>query len=253
MNPAHDVALEVENLGVHFGGVQALRNLSFRVEPGKIVGVMGPNGAGKTTLFNLVTGVYRPSTGTILFGSMPLQGLSPSRICGAGIGRTFQSGRPFANLTALENVLVGLYYGADARRMRAADATRRGREILEFVGLGKHGDRPVSSLNLSERKIVEMARALATRPRILLLDEPLAGFNPLDLEPAIRIVRRIREELGITVMWIEHIMQVLMDTCEHLIVLDHGEKLAEGSPGEVAADSAVADAYFGKRGAMGLG
>jgi len=253
MNPNRDAALEVGDLGVHFGGVVALRNLSFRAVPGKIIGVMGPNGAGKTTLFNLITGVYRPSTGKILFGGMPLQGLSPSQVCRAGVGRTFQSGRPFANLTALENVLVGLYYGADARRMRAADAKRRAREILEFVGLEKHADRPVSSLNLSERKIVEMARAIATRPRILLLDEPLAGFNPLELEPAVRIVRRIRDELDVTVMWIEHIMKVLMETCEHLIVLDHGEKLAEGSPGEVAADRAVAQAYFGKKGATGRG
>ena len=253
MNAIPDAVLEVQELDVHFGGVQALRKLSFQVAPGKIVGVMGPNGAGKTTLFNLVTGVYRPSSGRILFGGRQLQGLSPARICRAGIGRTFQSGRPFANLTALENVLVGLHYGADARRLGAADAKRRGQEILEFVGLGKLGDRPVSSLNLTERKIVELARALATRPRILLLDEPLAGFNPLELEPAVRIVRRIRDELGITVMWIEHIMAVLMETCEHLIVLHHGEKLAEGSPGDVAADAAVGEAYFGKKGATGLG
>ena len=249
----NDVVLDVEELDVHFGGVQALRKLSFQVVPGKIVGVMGPNGAGKTTLFNLVTGVYRPSSGRILFGGRQMQGLSPARICRAGIGRTFQSGRPFANLTALENVLVGLYYGADAQRVSAAHARRRALEVLEFVGLGERADRPVSSLNLTERKIVELARALATRPKLLLLDEPLAGLNPLDLEPAIRIVCRIRDELGITVMWIEHIMKVLMETCEHLIVLHHGEKLAEGSPKEIAADTAVADAYFGKRGAVGFG
>jgi len=252
MKADQNAVLEVEGLDVHFGGVQALRKLSFRVAPGKIVGVMGPNGAGKTTLFNLVTGVYRPSSGKIVFGGTQLQGLSPARICRAGIGRTFQSGRPFANLTALENVLVGLYYGADAQRPRAAHAKRRGQEILAFVGLAKLGDRPVSSLNLTERKIVELARALATRPKILLLDEPLAGLNPLDLEPAIRIVRRIRDELGITVMWIEHIMKVLMETCEHLIVLHHGEKLAEGSPADVASDAAVSDAYFGKKGAFRL-
>jgi branched-chain amino acid transport system ATP-binding protein len=242
--------LAVQELDVHFGGVQALRKLSFQVAPGKIVGVMGPNGAGKTTLFNLVTGVYRPSSGRILFGGRPLQGLSPARICRAGIGRTFQSGRPFLNLTALENILVGLHYGAHAGHLSAGDARRRGQEILEFVGLGKLGDRPVASLNLTERKVVELARALATRPKILLLDEPLAGLNPLDLEPAIRIVRRVRDELGITVLWIEHIMKVLMETCEHLIVLHHGEMLAEGAPRDIAADAAVADAYFGKKGAM---
>ena len=245
--------LEVQDLNVHFGGVQALRHLSFEVAPGKIVGIMGPNGAGKTTLFNLITGVYRPSSGRILFAGAPLHGLAPSRVCRAGIGRTFQSGRPFVNLTAFENVLVGLFYGSDAARLRAADARRRGREMLEFVGLEKLADRTVSSLNLSERKLVELARALATRPRILLLDEPLAGLNPLDLDPAIAIVRRIRDELGITVVWIEHIMKVLMETCEYLIVLHHGEKLAEGLPGDVAADAAVAQAYFGKKGAAAIG
>ena len=253
MSANQDAVLEVQDLGVHFGGVQALENVSFSVAPGKIIGVMGPNGAGKTTLFNLITGVYRPSAGRILFGGREMQGLGPSRACRAGIGRTFQSGRPFANLAALENVLVGLHYGADGQRPGAAEARRRGREILEFAGLAGLADRPVSSLNLSERKNVEMARALATRPRILLLDEPLAGLNPLDLEPAIRTVCRIRDELGITVMWIEHIMKVLMETCEHLIVLHHGEKLAEGLPRDVAADSTVAAAYFGKKGALGFG
>ena len=253
MSANQDAVLEVQDLGVHFGGVQALENVSFSVAPGKIIGVMGPNGAGKTTLFNLITGVYRPSAGRILFGGREMQGLGPSRACRAGIGRTFQSGRPFANLTALENVLVGLHYGADGQRPGAAEARRRGREILEFAGLAGLADRPVSSLNLSERKNVEMARALATRPRILLLDEPLAGLNPLDLEPAIRTVCRIRDELGITVMWIEHIMKVLMETCEHLIVLHHGEKLAEGLPRDVAADSTVAAAYFGKKGALDFG
>ena len=253
MSANQDAVLEVQDLGVQFGGVQALENVSFSVAPGKIIGVMGPNGAGKTTLFNLITGVYRPSAGRILFGGREMQGLGPSRACRAGIGRTFQSGRPFGNLTALENVLVGLHYGADGQRPGEAEARRRGREILEFAGLAGLADRPVSSLNLSERKNVEMARALATRPRILLLDEPLAGLNPLDLEPAIRTVCRIRDELGITVMWIEHIMKVLMETCEHLIVLHHGEKLAEGPPRDVAADSTVAQAYFGKKGALGFG
>jgi branched-chain amino acid transport system ATP-binding protein len=253
MSAPADGLLEVQALSVHFGGVHALKDLTFQVPPGKIIGIMGPNGAGKTTLFNLVTGVYRPSSGRVLFGGRPLQGLSPSRVCRAGIARTFQSGRPFANLTALENVLVGLHYGAQAQHLSNAEAKRRALAILRFVGLEPQAQRPVASLNLSERKIVELARALATRPRMLLLDEPLAGLNPGDLEPAIDTVRRIRDELGITVMWIEHIMKVLMETCEHLIVLHHGEKLAEGSPERIAADPAVAQAYFGKKGAPRLG
>lgn len=244
--------LEVENLDIHFGGVQALRKLSFGIGPGKIIGVMGPNGAGKTTLFNLLTGVYKPSGGRILFEGRELQGLSGQRISRAGIGRTFQSGRPFVNLTVLENVLVGLYYGSGRQRFGAAEAKQRALELLELVDLANLRDRHVYSLNLMERKIVELARALATRPRLLLLDEPLAGLNPLDLDLAIGIVRRVRDELGVTVMWIEHIEKVLVETCEELIVLHHGEKLAQGASREVLEDPIVADAYFGKKGAKGL-
>jgi len=239
-------ALEVEDVGISFGGIRVLEDVSFVVEPGRIVGVMGPNGAGKTTLFNIISGVYRPSSGKIRFGGMELQTLTPSRVCRAGIGRTFQSGRPFVNLTAHENVLVGLYYGAGGRSTTRAAACRQAQGILDFVGLGKQGDRPVRSLSLMERKFVELARALATRPKLLLLDELLAGLNPVDLGGAIKTICRIRDEFGITVLWIEHIMKVLMDTCEHVIVLHHGQKLAEGSPQDVAADSVVAEAYFGK-------
>jgi branched-chain amino acid transport system ATP-binding protein len=243
--------LDVDGLSVSFGGVQALQGVTFRVEPGKIVGVMGPNGAGKTTLFNLITGVYRPSAGKIRFGGAELQGLKPSRVCRAGIARTFQSGRPFTNLTVRENVLVGFFYGKE-RRGHHDEAQSEAERVLDFVGMAKQADRPVASLNIMERKIVELARALATRPTLLLLDELLAGMNPLDLDPAIAIIRRIRDELGITVFWIEHIMQVLMQTCEHLIVLHHGEKLAEGAPQTVAADRVVAEAYFGKKGKRAL-
>lgn len=252
MNRGQESLLEVSDLGIRFGGIQAVKNVAFRLEAGKIVGVMGPNGAGKTTLFNLITGVYRPSSGTVLFGGRQLQGLPPSRICHAGIARTFQSGRPFSNLTALENVLVGIYYGGGSDKPSTADARRRAREILRMVGLSEQGDRPVASLNLMEKKIVELARALATRPKVLLLDELLAGLNPLDLVPAIRVIVRIRDELGITVVWIEHIMKVLMETCEHLLVLHHGEKLAEGSPTEVSANPCVAEAYFGRKEGVGF-
>lgn len=245
------MTLRVQDLSVSFGGLQALKNLSLEVPPGKLVGIMGPNGAGKTTFFNLVTGVYRPSSGSVRFGDMALHGQTPARVCRAGIARTFQSGRPFGNLTVLENVLTGLFYGADEARPKPSKAERRAGEILEFVDLAGKADWPVSRLNLVDRKMVEVARAVATRPKLLLLDEPLAGLHPLNLVPAIRIVRRIRDELGITVVWVEHIIQVLMETCEHLIVLNHGEKLAEGAPNEVAANPAVAEAYFGKKAQRG--
>ena len=238
--------LAVDGLSVAFGGVQALQRVSFDIAPGKIIGVMGPNGAGKTTLFNLITGVYRPSAGVIRFGEREVQGLSPSRICKAGIARTFQSGRPFTNMTARDNVITGLLYGGE--RIGRAEAEREAARILDFVGLTRHADRAVSSLNLMERKIVELGRALATRPKLLLLDELLAGLNPSDLAPAIGVIRRIRDDLGVTVFWIEHIMQVLMNSCEHLIVLHHGEKLAEGAPQAVVNDRQVAEAYLGSRG-----
>ncbi len=252
MNRNQNPVLAVNGLGIRFGGVQALQNVTFQLEPGKIIGVMGPNGAGKTTLFNLITGVYKPSSGSIRLGDTELRGLPPSRICHAGIARSFQSGRPFGNLTALENVLVGLHYGGGSGRLSATDASRQAHEILNMVGLTRQSDRPVSSLNLMERKIVELARALGTRPKILLLDEILAGLSPLDLAPAIAIIVRIRDELGITVVWIEHIMKVLMETCEHVLVLHHGEKLAEGSPAQVVADPTVSQAYFGKKGGQGF-
>ena len=240
--------LEVQDISISFGGLHALRNVSFRLEPGLIVGVMGPNGAGKTTLFNLISGVYRASAGRISLDGVDLQNLSPSQISRAGVARTFQSGRPFTNLTARENIMVGLFYGAGRTRDRRA-AKREADRILEFVGLERQAERPVLSLNLVERKIVELGRAIATRPKLLMLDELLAGLNPNDLEPAIKAICRVRDELDITVVWIEHIMQVLMKTCEHLIVLHHGEMLTEGSPADVAADPVVSNAYFGSKGA----
>lgn len=248
-----EVGLQVQDLSIHFGGVQALKGVGFRVEPRKIVGVMGPNGAGKTTLFNLISGVYRPSSGRITFEGRELHRLKPSRICRAGIGRTFQSGRPFANLTAVENVMVGVFYGGTGARGGARRPEEAARQILEFVGLAGQADRPVSSLNLMERKIVELARTLATKPRLLLLDELLAGFNPADLVEAIGVIRRVRDELGITILWIEHIMRVLVDVCEHLIVLHHGEKVAEGAPKEVVRNPEVAEAYFGKKKGFSVG
>ncbi len=247
-----DEVLDVRNLSINFGGVMALRDVSFRIEPGRIIGIMGPNGAGKTTLFNLVSGVYRPTSGSIRFGGRQLAGLKPWKVCRSGIGRTFQSGRPFTNLTALENVLVGLRYGKPGEILGGKDAHREAQRILGFVGLDGHGDRHVSQLNLMERKIVELARVLATRPKVLLLDELLAGLNPMDLAPAIHVIRKVRDEMGISVVWIEHIMKVLMETCEHLIVLHHGEKLAEGTPAEIATDTVVAEAYFGKKGGRGF-
>lgn len=247
MKSAEEGVLEVRDLGVSFGGLRALRNVSFRLPRGLITGVMGPNGAGKTTLFNLVTGVHRPTAGVVRFSDTELQHLSPSQICRTGIARTFQSGRPFSNLTARENIMVGLLYGASPMWDKNA-ASRKADEVLDFVGLTGQAERQVSNLNLMERKIVELARALATQPRLLLLDEILAGLNPADLEPAIKIIRRIRDDLGITVLWIEHIMQVLMKTCEHLIVLHHGEMLMEGTPESVVANQQVADAYFGTKG-----
>lgn len=248
-----EAILRVDALAMSFGAHSVLRNVSFEIPPRQIVGVMGPNGAGKTTLFNVVSGVYRPTAGSVRFGDTELTQQSTWEICRAGIGRTFQSGRPFLNLTALENVLVGLHYGERHRRLGRRDAAIEALRILEFVGLAQVANRLVSGLNLMERKFVELARVLATNPRILLLDELLAGLNPIDLAPAIEIIRRVRDEKGISVLWIEHIMKVLMETCETVIVLHHGTKLAEGVPSVIAQDQTVAEAYFGRKGARRLG
>ena len=233
--------LEVAHVGKSFGGVRALHDVSFSLAEGELVGVMGPNGSGKTTLFNVITGALVPDEGRVLLDGHSIAGLSAHRVCARGIARTFQLVRPFPGLSALDNVLVGLLYGRERGDTRTEGEAER---LLTLVGLDGRGGVPAASLTLVDRKRLELARALATRPRVLLLDELMAGPNPTETETAMRLIRRLRGD-GVTLLMVEHIVWALMDLADRLVVLSAGEKIAEGAPGAVAADPTVIDVYLG--------
>jgi ABC-type branched-subunit amino acid transport system ATPase component len=233
--------LEVARVGKSFGGVRALHDVSFALAQGELVGVMGPNGSGKTTLFNVITGALVPDTGRVVLDGRSIGGLPAHRVCAHGIARTFQLVRPFAGLSALDNVRVGILYGRERRDVRVDDEAWR---LLALVGLSSRGGVPAASLTLVDRKRLELARALGTRPRVLLLDEFMAGLNPTETETAMGLIRRLRDE-GVTLLMVEHIVWALMDLADRLVVLSAGEKIAEGPPRAVAADPTVIDVYLG--------
>ncbi len=233
--------LEVERLSKGFGGVLAVSDVAFTIDAGELLGIMGPNGSGKTTLFNLIAGALRPDRGRIRLRGHDIAGLAPHRVCARGIGRTFQLVRPFAGLSALDNVLVGCLYG---RRRAATTAEADAQRLLDLVGLEGRGPAPASALTLMERKRLELARALATGPELLLLDEFMAGLNPAETAAAMALVRRLVTE-GLTVLMVEHIVWALMDLAQRIIVLSAGEKIADGPPDAVAADHRVVDVYLG--------
>ena len=233
--------LEVQRVGKGFGGVRAVHDVSFAVERGELVGVMGPNGSGKTTLFNLIAGALRPDRGRIRFAGRDISGLLPHRVCARGIARTFQLVRPFGGLTALDNVRVGCLYG---RRRGAADARAEALRLLTLVGLEGRAATPAASLTLMDRKRLELARALATAPDLLLLDEFMAGLNPTETAAAMDLIRRLVAD-GLTVLMVEHIVWALMDLARRIVVLSAGEKIADGPPAAVAADPRVVDVYLG--------
>jgi len=248
--------LAVEDLAVAFGGLAALSGVGFEVGEGEIFGLIGPNGAGKTTVFNVLTGLYRPARGRLSFAGIDLTRLSPHRIAQAGVGRTFQNTEVFRALSALDNVLVGAHsslqggilsaaVGAPGVRREEAAARARALALLERVGLGDVADVPAGSLPLGRQKRLEMARALAGGPRLLLLDEPAGGLNPTETRMLMELIRRLRDELSLTLMVVEHDMELVMGLCERVAVLHYGRKIAEGTPREVAADAAVIEAYLG--------
>lgn len=242
--------LVVDSLSKSFGGFLAVNRVSFEVREGEILGLIGPNGSGKSTLFNLISGTYRPSGGTVRFEGRNITGLSPDRICHLGIARTFQIPRPFRKLSLLKNVALSAYYGDD-QLWSQSEAERRARNALEMVGLPSDPHTPVGGLGAAGLKKLELARALSTQPRLLLADESLGGLDHQEMDQAAEMLARIRSELGITIVWVEHIMGVLMKVVDRVMVLDYGEKIAEGKPEAVVRNPQVIEVYLGDKGMAG--
>ena len=234
--------LQVQGVNKAFRGLKAVQNASFDVPQGAIVGLIGPNGAGKTTLFNVIAGVYPPDTGTVLFQDKSIGGLRPDQVCAAGIGRTFQIVKPFAGLSVLDNVIVG----ALKRSTSVTEARRHAQSTLEKLGLAAKRDLPASSLTLPDRKRLEVARALATRPRLLLLDEVMAGLRPTECDQMVQVFQELNRTEGVTILLIEHVMRAVMALAQHIVVLHHGEIIARGAPQDVVRDPAVLECYLGE-------
>jgi ABC-type branched-subunit amino acid transport system ATPase component len=252
--------LDIQRLSVTFGGLHALNNLDFQVNEGEIVSVIGPNGAGKTTFFNMISGMVSPTSGDIVFEGESLLGLDPSQVTARGIARTFQNVRLFANMTILENVMVaqhcrtrqqvfGALFQTKAFRQEEKEIREYAEEVLSFFGtrlVGYRINQPASVLSYANRRRLEIARAMATRPRLLLLDEPVAGMNPKETAELAELIGRLRSEWGFTIVIIEHDMSVVRDVSDRVVVLDHGETIAQGSFDDVSNDPMVVEAYLGR-------
>jgi branched-chain amino acid transport system ATP-binding protein len=233
--------LVVKDLSKFFGGLAAVSNVSFELHQGEILGLIGPNGAGKTTLFNIINGFYAPSRGTVFFKDERISGLKPYQICKRGMGRTFQVVKPLQRMTVLDNVIASAFVRASSKQK----AEEIARDVIDFVGLKEDMQLLSKGLPLGKRKKLEIARALATGPDLLLLDESFAGLNPTELDESIGIIRKIREQ-GITILIIEHHMKIIMSLSDRIVVINYGQKIAEGSPKDIGSNSLVIEAYLGE-------
>ena len=237
--------LEIENLYKSFGALWAVKNVSFHVEEGEIVGLIGPNGSGKSTLFHLITGLMKANSGTIKYNGTKITGLKPHEISKAGIARTFQIVKPFTEMSALKNVMVGRAFGSSPARSMV-EVEKDSRELLEFTSLAGRASMPAGKLGLVYRKKIELARALATKPKLLLLDEVMAGLNPAEMMETIGFLKKVRAT-GVTMIVVEHVMRPLFSMTDRVIVLSAGEKIAEGTPREIAGNEEVIRVYLGER------
>jgi branched-chain amino acid transport system ATP-binding protein len=233
--------LEVNGITKRFGGLVAVNNLSLSLDKGQILGLIGPNGAGKTTAFNMVSGFYKPDEGEVIFDDQKINGLRPDQVCKLGLARTFQVVKPFPQLNVRDNVIVGAYNRTNNRR----DAREKAEEVIEFLGMQDMSETLASSLSVAGRKRLEVAKALATDPKIILLDEAMAGLRPTETDEMIELVRQISEQ-GIALLLVEHVMRVIMSLAERIVVIHHGDKIAEGEPKQVVQNKAVIDAYLGE-------